>query len=174
MYLHVKIRGRKAKAQQQNQIHQQQLLFQRKRMSCPRWNLNPRHSTVKASALPPELPGQLSWQGFESTTQHNTTANLKPLFYGTIILSLSIAMQEETGVIYPPKSANSKPNIICTSQQLASKVERQGKAYKSTSPRRVAIANKIMNSYSYLSFTCHDKNAYTCHEWRLFVPASNA
>ena len=29
--------------------------------------------------LPTELPGQLSWQGFKSSTQHNIKTNLKPL-----------------------------------------------------------------------------------------------
>ena len=59
------------------QVHsntnQDNSFFKGKR-SCPGWDSNPRHTTYKAecSALPTELPGQLSRQGSKSTTQHNT------------------------------------------------------------------------------------------------------
>ena len=52
-----------------------------KNKSCPGWDSNPHTLQSRLSALPTQLPGQLSWQGFESTTQYKTKANLKPLCY---------------------------------------------------------------------------------------------
>ena len=40
------LRGRMAKTQQTSQLHPGQLFFPRKKKSCPRWDSNPRHSTV--------------------------------------------------------------------------------------------------------------------------------
>ena len=53
-----------------NEVKSTTTLSLDKRKSCPGWDSNPRHSAVQASALPTELPGQLSWQEFRSTTQH--------------------------------------------------------------------------------------------------------
>ena len=60
---------------QSNTAHPRQSLFLEK-MSCLRWDSNPRHSILytlysRQSALPTELPRQLSWLG-PNLTSHST------------------------------------------------------------------------------------------------------
>ena len=85
---------------QSNTAHPRQSLFLEK-MSCLRWDSNPRHSILytlysRQSALPTELPRQLSWLG-PNLTSHSTPDEQA---------NHQLSIKEKAGVMKPPMTPN--------------------------------------------------------------------
>ena len=88
---------------QSNTAHPRQSLFLEK-MSCLRWDSNPQTLYTlysRQSALPTELPRQLSWLG-PNLTSHSTPDEQA---------NHQLSMKEKAGVMKPPMTPNTKPSI---------------------------------------------------------------
>ena len=78
MFCMSNLRGRKAKAQQTNQLHRGPLFSQGKKMSCPRWDSN---DTVGSRRALYQQSYQGNSAGRGSNLQHNTQ---RQQCYGTV------------------------------------------------------------------------------------------
>ena len=96
------MRDEKEERKKQGQTHKQgkATLFLEK-MSYLRWDSNPDTLYSRQSALPTELPRQLSWLGpnLTSHSTHDEQANHQ------------LSMKEKAGVMKPSMTPNTKPSI---------------------------------------------------------------
>ena len=60
---YVRVHAVRETRQGKEQLRLKTAIFSQRKMSCLRWNSNPRHTAHCADDLPTELPRQLSWAG---------------------------------------------------------------------------------------------------------------
>ena len=93
------------KARQTSQLHPGQLFFQRKEEELPWVGFEP---TILCSlgecSLPTELPGQLCWQGFESTRQPSNHCAMAQYTLTQYAVNLLIWGRRKKQCIYAPFS----------------------------------------------------------------------
>ena len=124
---------------QSNTAHPRQSLFLEK-MSCLRWDSNPRHSIYsRQSALPTELPRQLSWLG-PNLTSHSTPDEQA---------NHQLSMKEKAGVMKPPMTPNTKHvhEISVLATLLGTCPSHQG-----IYPQRPGWASRLYHLYLYRKY----------------------